>query len=121
MLDRRTSLRNDPAFVLAVIYTLAFVGIAFVMILVKIDDDNVAVAQQVLSIMSMIQAGIVGFFYGASKAAMDQHKGTNVQTDAATDITVKTGDAGNTDKPVDTQIKKDGAEAVTTDGKDGQK
>lgn len=68
------SLRNDPAFMLAVIYTMAFIAIAFMLILVKIDDDNVAVAQQVLSIMSMIQAGIVGYFYGASKTAQDSNK-----------------------------------------------
>lgn len=72
--ERRVSLRNDPAFMLAVIYTMAFIAIAFMLILVKIDDDNVAVAQQVLSIMSMIQAGIVGYFYGASKTAQDSNK-----------------------------------------------
>lgn len=88
--ERRVSLRNDPVFVLAVIYTISFIAVAFLMILGKIDQDNVAMAQQVLSIMSMIQSAIVGFFYGASKTANDAHKGTNVQTDNAATVTVET-------------------------------
>lgn len=93
--ERRTSLRNDPAFVLAIVYTIAFVGMAFVMMLVPIKDENVSIAQQILSIMSIIQAGIVGYYYGSSKTMTDSQKSATtgsinvpVQPESSVDVKV---------------------------------
>lgn len=88
MIERRRSLRNDPAYMLAVLYTIGFLGVVFVVILKEIPKDSMPVVQQLISIMSMIQAAIGGFYYGASKVLQDQRKGLPT-VDVAGDMNVK--------------------------------
>lgn len=63
MFDRRVSLRNDPAFVLAVLYTIGFFGVVFSLFLVTIPPDNKDTINQIMPILSAIQLGIVQYFY----------------------------------------------------------
>ena len=74
MMERRRSLRNDSAYMLAVLYTCGFLGMCFLMVLRDIGPESRAVVQQLISIMSMIQAAIAGYFYGASKAATESNQ-----------------------------------------------
>ncbi len=92
MLDeRRTSLRNDPAFVLASLYTIGFLGMVFVVLLRGVPTESANVTQQLISIMSLIQGAIGGYYYGASKAQIDLQKGTNVKvSDSSTSVTLTT-------------------------------
>ncbi len=72
MIEKRRSLRNDAAYMLAVLYTCGFLGMCFLMVLRDIGPESRAVVQQLISIMSMIQASIAGYFYGASKSSTVQ-------------------------------------------------
>ncbi len=74
MIERRKSLRNDSAYMLAVLYTTGFLGMCFLVILKDIPAESRSIVQQLISIMSMIQAGIAGYFYGASKAATESNQ-----------------------------------------------
>lgn len=74
MMERRVSLRNDPAFMLAVLYTTGFLGVVFLVIIKDIPRESAPIVQQLISIMSMIQAAIAGFFYGASKQAAESNQ-----------------------------------------------
>lgn len=83
MLERRRSLRNDSAFVLAILYTVGFLGMCFVVVLREISPESRAIVQQLISIMSMIQAAIAGYFYGASKSATESNQATARIAEAA--------------------------------------
>ncbi len=72
MFERRRSLRNDAAYMLAVLYTIGFLGMCFVVVLRDVAPESRSVVQQLISIMSMIQAAIAGYFYGASKSSTEQ-------------------------------------------------
>ncbi len=74
MIERRKSLRNDSAYMLAVLYTSGFLGMCFVVVLRDIPTESRSIVQQLISIMSMIQAAIAGYFYGASKAATESNQ-----------------------------------------------
>ena len=74
MIERRRSLRNDAAYTLAVLYTTGFLGVVFLVILKDIPKESAPIVQQLISIMSMIQAAIAGYFYGASKAATESNQ-----------------------------------------------
>lgn len=91
MMERRISLRNDPAFMLAVVYTFGFLGMVFIVLVRGVPPESANVTQQLISIMSLIQGAIGGYYYGASKAQIDMQKGTNVQvSDSSTAVTVTT-------------------------------
>lgn len=66
--ERRRSVRNESAFMLALVITCGFLGMIFVVLLRGIPPENNSIAQQIISIMSMIMGGIGGYFYGASKS-----------------------------------------------------
>lgn len=74
MIERRRSLRNDAAYMLAVLYTCGFLGVVYLVIIKDISKDSMPIVQQLISIMSMIQGAIAGFFYGASKAAAETNQ-----------------------------------------------
>lgn len=86
--DRRISIRNDPAFVLAMLYTVGFLGMVFTVLLRGVSPESSNVVQQLISIMSLIQGAIGGYYYGASKAQTDLTKGTSVHSPEATSVTV---------------------------------
>ena len=67
--ERRVSWRNDSAFMLALLYTSGFIGLAFLVVIRGVQPDGKEITQQLISIMSMIQAAIAGYFYGASRTA----------------------------------------------------
>ena len=83
MFEKRRSLRNDPAFMLAVLYTCGFLGMCFLVILKEVSKESAPIVQQLLSIMSMIQAGIAGFFYGASKSSAESTQAMSRIAEAA--------------------------------------
>lgn len=99
-------MRNDGAFLLAVLWTLGFLGLAFLIVLRGVPDDSKSEVQQLMSIMSMIMAAMAGYFYGASKsntetavalaavkktnAPADQLKADDVNVQAAGDVNIKT-------------------------------
>lgn len=93
MIEGHDNLRDDPAFMLAVLYTCGFLGIAFLVILRDTPGENSSTVQQIISIMSMIQAAIAGYFYGASKSGKENQKASDdrkVQLDnTITDIARK--------------------------------
>lgn len=74
MIERRRSLRNDSAYMLAVLYTSGFLGMCFLIVLKDVPQESRTIVQQLISIMSMIQAAIAGYFYGASKAATESNQ-----------------------------------------------
>ncbi len=88
MIERRVSLRNDPAFVLASLYTCGFLGMVFVVLLRGVPAESANVTQQLISIMSLIQGAIGGYYYGASKAAERAAASPSAQTGAVTTDTV---------------------------------
>ncbi len=59
---------------LAVLYTCGFLGVVYLVIIKDISKDSMPIVQQLISIMSMIQGAIAGFFYGASKAATETNQ-----------------------------------------------
>ncbi len=65
--EKRESMRNDGALVLAVLITCGFLGIAFLVLLHGVPEESNSIAQQLISIMSMIMGAVAGYFYGASK------------------------------------------------------
>lgn len=65
--ERRQSVRNESAFILALVWTIGFLGLAFLVVLRGVPDDSKSEVQQLMSIMSMIMAAMAGYFYGASK------------------------------------------------------
>lgn len=83
MFERRRSLRNDAAYMLAVLYTSGFLGVVFVVILKDVPKESAPIVQQLISIMSMIQAAIAGYFYGASKAANESNQTVSRIAEAA--------------------------------------
>lgn len=72
MIERRRSLRNDSAFMLAVVIVLGFFGIAFLVLLREVPKDSQPIAQGILTATQMMLGGIIGYFYGASKTALEQ-------------------------------------------------
>ena len=91
-MERRRSLRNDAAYMLAVLYTCGFLGVVFVVILKEVSKDSMPIVQQLISIMSMIQGAIAGYFYGASKAAAEQGQAmTRIAESTPVTVAAQTG------------------------------
>ncbi len=66
--DRRSGRQvNDGPLLLAVLWTIGFLGVAFLVIIRGVPESSNSVTQQLISIMSMIMAAMAGYFYGASK------------------------------------------------------
>lgn len=61
--ERRHSVRNDPAFLLAVLYTIGFMIFVLSPLWYVIPIENEKIVSQLLPVMSMIQGGIVQYFY----------------------------------------------------------
>lgn len=86
MIERRRSLRNDSAYVLAVMILLGFFGIAFLVLLREVPKDSQPIAQGILTATQMMLSGVVGFFYGASKTALEQRQPSAAENSVTTDI-----------------------------------
>lgn len=104
--EKRVSMRNDGALLLAILWTVGFMGVAFTVLIHGVPEESNAITQQLISIMSMIMAAIAGYFYGASKTntettaaalaarrpAPPQNESMNVNTNDATINVSTTGD-----------------------------
>ncbi len=108
MLERRRSLRNDAAYMLAVLYTTGFLGVVFLVILKDIPKESSPIVQQLISIMSMIQAAIAGYFYGASKAAAENQQVVARIAEATPEVP-----AGTDIKAADVKVEAQGDVTVT--------
>lgn len=58
----------DTARMLALIYTLGYFGVVFVVLWNGIPPESKDVVLQLIGILSIIQTGIVAFYFGGSKA-----------------------------------------------------
>lgn len=99
-IDRRVSLRNDPAFILALVICCGFFSLSTLVLLKEIPKDSQSIAQQIISIAGMLMSAMAGYFYGASKATAETDK-KQVTTTTVTDspkVTVQT--SGETSKGV---------------------
>ncbi len=76
MIEKRRSLRNDAAYMLAILYTCGFLGMCFLLVLREVSEASRPMMQQLISIMSMIQAAVAGYFFGSSKTASETSQAT---------------------------------------------
>lgn len=69
--DRRLSdiPLGDTSRILAIMYTLGFFGVVFSVTWYKIPLENKELVAQVMGILSVIQTGIIGYFFGSSRSA----------------------------------------------------
>lgn len=94
----------DPAFVLAVIYTVGFFTVLFILLEQNIPEKNAEIVEKILPILSAIQLGIVQYFY--NKSSQQQQERSNAVVVKALDNAAKTSEATTTlaasaVKPVD--------------------
>ncbi len=78
----------DTSRILAILYTLGFFAIVFVMMLRGIPQENADAINQLLGALTIIQTTIVAFFFGGSKGAETMQKQLTVSKDKA-DSTVQ--------------------------------
>lgn len=92
--ERRGSLRNDPAFILAILYTLGFLGIMFRLLMFEVPVANQKIIDQTLPILSAIQLGIVQYFYTKTVQAGAERRDDAIQKLISTaETTAKTAEA----------------------------
>lgn len=108
--ERRSSARNDPAFLLAILYTWGFFGFIFCTILVPIPESNQDLVKQLLPVLSMIQGGIVQYFYTKSQQLAAEKKDETISKFA--DV-AKIAAASTPPIPADTKVDKMNVEAET--------
>lgn len=60
---------GDTSRILAIMYTLGFMVFVCSVTWFQIPEANEKIVAQILAIISMIQSGIVGYFFGSSKSA----------------------------------------------------
>ena len=65
---------GDTARVIAIIYTIGYFAFIFMLFWKAIPENNTRVIDQLVAILSINQTGIVGFYFGGSKAAVDSQK-----------------------------------------------
>lgn len=101
--ERRSSCRNDPAFLLAILYTIGFFGFLFSLIQVQLPPANEQMIGQLVPVLSMIQGGIIQYFYQKSQQQSAEKKDETITSLSKTvAATVPTPiPALNTDAPVD--------------------
>lgn len=88
--EKRTSVRNDPAFLLAIVYTIGFFGFSLLLQLKAVPSENKDMVSQLIPVLSMIQGGIVQYFYQRAKDAVAEKKDDAIKTLAQTAATTAT-------------------------------
>lgn len=70
-MDRRVTDRQprDTSSLLAILYTIGYFGMVFTMMLRGIPQENRDAINQLIGSLTIIQTGIVAFYFGGSKAA----------------------------------------------------
>lgn len=100
MIERRaTPNPYDIAGALAILYTLAYMGMVTLLFFITVPTGNQQIVNTLIGIMSMIQGAIIQFFFGSSKAAETTQRAVIQQQAraveviaAATNGKVKTGE-----------------------------
>lgn len=75
MEDRRYSIHNDPAFLLGILYTTVFAAFCIGLMVLSLPAGNKELISQLVPVMSMIQGGIIQYFY--TKAQQQQRQSTD--------------------------------------------
>lgn len=65
---------GDTARILAILYTIGFFAMVFTVMWRGIPEGNKDVVLQLIGILSIIQSGIVAFYFGGSKSASDSQR-----------------------------------------------
>src|SRR6266850_479526 len=83
--ERRTSdiPLGDTSRILAIMYTIGFMGMAAALLLIDVPKDNQQIITSLVSIMATVQVGIVGYYFGSSKNAEVSQKAGIVARDRA--------------------------------------
>lgn len=74
---------GDTARILAILYTLGFIGMVGALLIVNVPPDNKDIVISLVSIMATVQVGIVNFYFGSSKNAEVSQKAAIVAKDKA--------------------------------------
>ena len=59
---------GEPARILAILYTIGYFAIVFMMMLRPLPDGNEASLNQLIGALTIIQTGIIAFYFRGSKA-----------------------------------------------------
>src|SRR5688572_8605580 len=78
----------DPAFVLAILYTMLYGTLVILLIFVAVPPTNEKTVDTLFGIMSAIQLAIVGRYFGGSKNAEDAQR-LIAQSKERTDSTLR--------------------------------
>ena len=77
--EQRQSVRNDPAFLLAILYTIGFFAFLFSLIHFTLPKANEQMIGQLVPVLSMIQGGIIQYFYQKRAEAIAEKKDETIQ------------------------------------------
>lgn len=87
--ERRTPpLSRDPAFILAVIYTIGFFVVVGFIFFVVVPQANEDIIKQIMPILSAIQLGIVQYFYNKSNQQSRERTDQTVEKVASAVVTL---------------------------------
>lgn len=59
---------GDPARILAILYTIGYFAIVFMMMLRPLPEGNESALNQLIGALTIIQTGIIAFYFRGSKA-----------------------------------------------------
>jgi hypothetical protein len=79
---RFTDIQGECAYGLAILYTIGYLGLMFMLMLHEIPSSNRELLLTLVGIMSAAQLGIIKYFYDGSKAA-DKTQSANAAAIAA--------------------------------------
>jgi hypothetical protein len=120
VIEQRVSVRNDPAYMLAVLYTIGFLGMSFLVATQNVPSESKDIVQYLMGIMSAVQLSIINYYYGSSKAGSDGQKTSDDRKikidDIITDIARKASNLppDKPSKPLDSPLS---AENVNIEAK----
>lgn len=92
--------REDPAFKLAVLYTIGFFAFLMRLTFVAIPVENKEMVNQIIPILGVIQAGIVQYFYQKSQQLQQEKKDDTIKQLANTANTTANTAATLTGTPI---------------------
>lgn len=74
---------GDTSRILAILYTIGFLIMSGMLFFIDVPTDNRILVTSVVSIMSAVQTGIVGYYFGSSKNAEVSQKAAILSKDKA--------------------------------------
>lgn len=78
----------DGAYVLAILYTLGYLGMVGALMFVPVPEDNRDILLPLIGIMSAVQLGIIKYYYDGSKGA-EKAQTANIVRASRTDAVVQ--------------------------------